>query len=114
MTAPRGVELHQHVLVVVQHQVSKALTLEHNNRAGSVFRGDLLSLQVRLQRSSEKGSEVSGNGLGGELAGQGVFLQAAVRAHVREDEGGEVSEGDAWAAQGYNNAKRNKIYIKYT
>ena len=56
MTAPRSIELHEDILVVVEYDVREALSFQHLHIASEVLRAGLLTLQGGLQLTAEERS----------------------------------------------------------
>ena len=54
VATPRGVELNEDILVVVQHNVIEGLTLHNFDIATQILWGGCLTLQVGLQSTAEK------------------------------------------------------------
>lgn len=57
MSAPWRVELHEYILLVVQHDVREGLALHHLHVAFQVRGSRLLALQMRLELSVEEGGQ---------------------------------------------------------
>jgi hypothetical protein len=95
VAAPGGVELHEHILVVVQHQVSEGGAAQHHHIAGGVVGSDLLGLQGGLQGAVNEGLHEGGDGGSIHGTSERVLLDATLVAKVGQHGGGELGGGDA-------------------
>ncbi len=99
MAAPRSVELHKHVLVVVHDQVVERGALQDGHITGSVLSRHLLRLQRGLELAVQEGLSESSDGGGVVRTRERELLDATLVAQVGKHGGRELSSSDAEVVQ---------------
>ena len=99
VAAPRSVELHKHVFIVVHHQVVEGGTLQDGHVTSSVLSGHLLRLQRRLELAVQERLSEGGDGSRVVRTRERELLDATLVAEVGQHSGGQLGSGDAEVVQ---------------
>mmetsp|Transcript_29478 Transcript_29478/g.49734 ORF Transcript_29478/g.49734 Transcript_29478/m.49734 type:complete len:267 (-) Transcript_29478:431-1231(-) len=99
MAAPGGIELHQHILLVVQDDVSESGAAENSNISGGILIFRFLRLQVWFQFAIQEILHEGLDGRGFVGTGERELLDAPLIPEIGQYHGGHLVVSDAKVIQ---------------